>query len=171
MIRRAARWLTDATFAARAVELKTLRVVFVRQSNYLSTADALAHNSLSGLTCFAIRPLSRVNNPRGLRDALAATRRDALAATQTDRTNTHGARAADPTEVQVIRPEIKSAFRSADKSVINRGSAASFFYPSLPEHALHEKSLQINKRRRSTDRQPEIKSASQSADKLVINRG
>ena len=39
----------------------------------------------SWLTCFASWPPSRVENPRGLRDALAATQRDALAATRTDR--------------------------------------------------------------------------------------
>ena len=35
MIRRAARWLTCVPFAARALELKTLRVVFVRQNTRL----------------------------------------------------------------------------------------------------------------------------------------
>ena len=45
-----------------------------------------------------------MGNPRGLRDALAATRRDALAATRTDRATAHGPRAADPTAVQLPGP-------------------------------------------------------------------
>ena len=56
---------------------------------------------LSRSTCFASWPRSRVGNPRGLRDALAATQRDALAATRTDRSTAHGPRAADPTAVQL----------------------------------------------------------------------
>ena len=75
---------------ARALELKTLRVVFVRQNPAYRPAAAPAPNPLSRPTCFASWPLSRVGNPRGLRDALDATRRDALAATRTDRATAHG---------------------------------------------------------------------------------
>ena len=44
-----------------------------------------------------------MGNPRGLRDALAATRRDALAATRTVRATAHGLRAGDPTAIQATR--------------------------------------------------------------------
>ena len=71
-----------------------------------SLADVLAPNSLSRPTCFASWPLSRVGNPPGSRDALAATRRDALAATRTDRATAHGPRAADAIAVPATRLDL-----------------------------------------------------------------
>ena len=85
MIRRAARWLTCVPFAARALELKTLRVVFVRQNPAYRPADALAPNPLSRLTCSALVGLS-VAWGIHVAHATRLTRRDATRLTRREQT-------------------------------------------------------------------------------------
>jgi len=89
---------------ARALELKTLCDFYALKGTDLTRRPTRQHPPLTRPTCFASWPLSRVGNPRGLRDALAATRRDALDVTRTDRATAHGPSAADQTVALATRP-------------------------------------------------------------------
>ena len=83
---------TCTPFAARALEPKTLCDFCALEGTAPTRRPPRHHPPLTRPTGFASWPLSRVGNPRGLRDALAATR--------TDRATAHGSQAADQTALQ-----------------------------------------------------------------------